>query len=136
MQKFLRCNLYISLIFVSLIFFPGCQDASTKIIDAGNAAALIDTVWAGETPREGDWLTITFRPKGKVIWEFSIDNTTNEWNYSFNFDNEGIISIPGGGWNPAPHGFTVNGDTLSIVNFGNHAPDANPPVVHNFQRYR
>ena len=133
MQKFLHNYLYLSLLFASLIFFSGCQDGSTDIIDAGDAHELVGSVWAGETPREGDWLTITFRENNRVTMSFTYDDTTNDWQFTYR-NNEGTFITDG--WNPAPQGFTVNGDTLSIVNFGNHAPNANPPVVHTFQRYR
>ena len=119
MQKFWYSSMLL-LIFLSMMFFFGCQDGSTDIIDVGNAGALANSVWAGETPREGDWLTITFRPEGKVIWSFSVDNTTNLWDYTFNDNNAGTISSPGGSWNPAPNGFTVSGNTLTITNYGSH----------------
>ena len=116
MKQFVR-SAALSLILAS-IYFTACPEGGTEIID--NADALVNTVWAGETPREDDWLTISFLPEGKVIWSFTIDNTTNEWEYTFNTVNTGTITtgIP---WNPAPNGFTVNGDILTVTNYGNHA---------------
>jgi hypothetical protein len=102
---------------------------------------LVNSVWAGNTPRLGDWLTITFRPEGKVIMSFSIDNTSNEWEYTFDeAENAGDIIIPPDPdpdpeapepWHPAPNGFTVSGNILTITNYGFHG--GNP---REFRRYR
>jgi hypothetical protein len=96
-------------------------------------ADLVNSVWAGTTPREGDWLTITFKDittaiagseeiGKRIIFSVAIDNSTNNGAYSYSSSTkEGTITISG--WNPAPNGFTINdaGDTLTIVNYGSHA---------------
>ena len=111
------------LTFVLIVFFSGCPEPGTHIT-GDNSAALVNSVWAGETPRPGDWLTITFKsegsPKGAAIWSFSGDNTTNEWGYTFNTANAGIVTVPAGSWNPAPNGFTVSEGILTITNYGSH----------------
>jgi hypothetical protein len=104
----------------AFVFLNGCPEPGTTSPGADKASVLINSVWAGETPRAGDWLTITFRPEKKVIWSFSVDNTTNEWDYSFDDKNQGTITNPQGLWNPAPNGFTVSGNTLTITNYGSH----------------
>jgi len=109
------------MLLVQFFIFAGCPEPGTNINNTDNSAALINSVWAGVTPRAGDWLTITFRPDNKVIWSFSFDNTTNEWEYSFNTSNTGTISSPEGVWNPAPNGFTVSSNTLTITNYGSHS---------------
>ena len=114
-----------------IIFLTGCPEPGTNITEPeDNTAALVNSVWAGETPRPGDWLVITFRPEGKVIWSFSIDNSTNEWGYTFNTDNFGTVTVQEG-WNPAPNGFTVRDGILTIINYGNHE---GPP--REFRRLR
>ena len=115
MKKLLRGAV---LLLVVCVLVTACPDGGIKITDYG--AVLIDSVWAGETPRPGDWLTITFKPQGKVIWSFTIDNSTNVWEYTFDKDNRGTIITPEGTWNPAPNGFTISGDTLTITNYGSH----------------
>jgi len=108
-------------VLVSFFIFTGCPEPGTNINDTDNSAALINSVWAGFTPRAGDWLTITFKPDGKVICSFSFDNTSNEWEYTFNTSNTGTISTPEGVWNPAPNGFTISVNTLTITNYGSHS---------------
>ena len=105
------------LLLASFVFFSGCPDAGTSITD--NSGALVNSVWAGETPRAGDWLTITFMPQGEVVWSFSIDNSSNKWDYTFTSANTGTISAPPP-WNPCPNGFAVSGNTLTVVNYGSH----------------
>lgn len=83
---------------------------------------LVNSVWMGTTPQNNGkgWLTITFRSGGRAIWAFNTDNTTNEWVYTFDNNDSGTVINPAGGWTPAPNGFTVSGDTLTITNYGNH----------------
>ena len=117
------------LILISLAIFAGCPEPGTEIIDG--PFELVYSVWAGETPRPGDWLTIAFKPDGKVVFSFSIDNTSNEWEYAFDSDlKTGTIIVPGG-WNPAPNGFSISGNTLTITNYGSHAGDS-----REFKRFR
>ena len=95
------------------------------------AGDLAGSVWAGHTPAAGTWLTITFRPDNRVTMSFSHDNSSNDWEYTWdNADSSGTVIT--GGWPIAPNGFTIDGNVLSITNFGNH----NPQAVHSFQRYR
>jgi uncharacterized repeat protein (TIGR02543 family) len=97
---------------------------------------LAGSVWAGETPRTGDWLTISFKDLEKaiagstetglrVIWSFSIDNTTNNWGYTYNDTTRTGTIAHSGSWNPAPNGFTINedGTTLTVKNYGYHGGD-------------
>jgi len=109
------------MLLVPFFIFTGCPEPGTNINNTDNSAALINSVWAGASPRAGDWLTISFKPDGKVICSFSVDNTTNEWGYTFNSSNTGTISTPEGVWNPAPNGFTVSANTLTITNYGSHS---------------
>jgi hypothetical protein len=94
--------------------------------------SLVNTVWAGKTPRAGDWLTISFKDIEtaiagsteaglRTIWSFSFDNSTNNWGYTFD-GTARTGTITSGGWNPAPDGFTVSedGTTLTITNYGSH----------------
>jgi hypothetical protein len=94
---------------------------------------LAGSVWAGETPRAGDWLTISFKDLAtaiagstetglRVIWSFSIDNSTNNWGYTYDAATGTIVS---GGWNPAPGGFSISedGTTLTIKRYGGHEDD-------------
>ena len=118
-----------SLMLFLLICFSACPEPGTNG-PMDNAGALVNSVWAGETPRPGDWLTITFKPEAKVVWSFSLDNTTNEWDYTFDtVENNGTIDS-GESWNPDPDGFTINGDTLTVTNYGDHGE------VRDFKRYR
>jgi hypothetical protein len=96
---------------------------------------LVLSVFGGSTPQDNGkgWLTITFKADSIVIFSFSADNTTNAWEYSYNStEKTGTITNPGGGWNPAPNGFTVSGDskTLTITNYGFHGGDP-----RTFNRY-
>lgn len=122
MKKIVRRAL-LPLILISLVLFAGCPDPGTDTPE-DDSAALINSVWMGTTPQADGtgWLTITFKAENKVIWAFSADNTTNEWNYTFNTADKGTISVPSG-WNPCPNGFTVSGDTLTVTNYGNHEGD-------------
>ena len=118
MKKLLRGVL---LPLVVCVVITACPDGGIEVIDY--SAALVNSVWAGETPRSGDWLTITFKPNGKVIWSFTFDNTTNEWDFTFDKNNKGTITNnnpPPDNWNPAPNGFSVSGTTLTITNYGFH----------------
>ena len=116
---------------MTLALLAGCPEPGAAVIGGDNTGALANSVWAGETPRAGDWLTITFRPENKAIWSFSIDNTSNEWGYSYNSAaNAGTIAVSEG-WNPAPGGFSISGDTLAIANYGSHS---GPP--REFRRLR
>ena len=119
-----RC-LVCALTLTAGVFFTACPEGGTTIA-GNNSAALINSVWAGVTPRQGDWLTISFKKDNKVILSFSSDNTTNEWTYTFDTANSGTFSDPEESRNPAPenpapNGFTISKDTLTIVNYGNHA---------------
>jgi hypothetical protein len=97
---------------------------------------LVNSVWAGETPRPGDWLTITFKnltsaivgsteTGERVIWSFATDNTTNNWGYTYNSTTK-TGTITAGGWNPAPDGFSISADgkTLIITHYGSHEGEA------------
>ena len=121
-----------TLILFAFMVFTACYDGGTNIV---YPATLLNTVWAGDGPRSGDWVTFTFYDDGDLVVSFSIDNSSNEWKYSYNSD-KGTGTIITGGWPVAPNGFTISGNTLSITNFGNHNPEANPPIVHTFLRYR
>jgi hypothetical protein len=129
MKKFL-CRVMLPL--AAFVFLTGCPEPGTTGTGADNGFVLINSVWAGETPRPGDWLTITFRQDGKVIMSFSYDNTSNEWEYTFDDStNAGTIITPTGVWNPAPNGFTISGNTLTITNYGSHGG-----APREFKRYR
>jgi outer membrane protein assembly factor BamE (lipoprotein component of BamABCDE complex) len=127
MNKFFRGTLLFAAL-LTVTFFTGCPTPGTSGPE-NNADALVNSVWLGETPRDGDWLTIAFKPEGKVMWAFSIDNSINEWDYTFDTDNAGTISSAA--WNPCPNGFTINGDTLTVTNYGNH-----DGAARNFTRVR
>jgi hypothetical protein len=92
-------------------------------------------VWAGETPRDGDWLTISFKDLTtaiagseetglRAIGSFSIDNSTNNWGYTYNVTTR-AGTVTASRWNPAPDGFTISedGKTLTITHYGNHEGD-------------
>jgi outer membrane protein assembly factor BamE (lipoprotein component of BamABCDE complex) len=127
MNNFFRGTMLLAVLF-ALTFFTGCPTPGTSGPE-DNADALINSVWFGETPRDGDWLTIAFKGEGKVIWSFSSDNTSNEWDYTFDTDNAGTVISEA--WNPCPNGFTINGDTLTVTNYGSHSGPA-----RNFTRVR
>jgi hypothetical protein len=108
-------------LFVSLaLLFTGCPDATKE--DDVPLAGIVNTVWAGETPRAGDWLTITFKDKDKIVLSFAIDNTSNEWNFTYDSGAKKGTIATGGSWSPAPEGFTISADakTLTIPNYGGH----------------
>jgi hypothetical protein len=125
-----------TLLIVGALVFWGCPNPNDS--DSGNEVfpeSLTDTVWTGETPRAGDWLTISFKDiseaiagstetGSRAIWSFTIDNTTNNWGYAYD-SKTGTGTIVSGGWNPAPDGFTVNedGTTLTITHYGSHTGD-------------
>jgi len=115
-------------ILISFVLFTACPEPGVDITDIDS---LEYTVWAGETPRAGDWLTIAFQPEGKVVFSFSIDNSTNLWDYTFDKTTKKGTIDTGIPWNPAPNGFAINGDILTITNYGNHEG-----APRNFQRYR
>jgi hypothetical protein len=92
-------------------------------------------VWAGETPRAGDWLAISFKDIDTAIagsdetglrsvWSFSIDNSTNNWGYAYDAATR-TGTITATGWHPAPDGFAISedGTTLTITHYGSHAGD-------------
>jgi hypothetical protein len=119
------------LLILSFMFFAGCPTESPEDENLP-LASLKDTVWGGETPRGGDWLTISFKDLEtaiagseetglRTVWSFSIDNSTNNWGYAYDAATKsGAITATG--WNPAPNGFTISGDTktLTITNYGSH----------------
>ncbi len=136
MKKIFR-GVLLPLALILFVFFTGCPEPGTsdtinqyynKGVDM--SAALVGSVWAGQTPRAGDWATISFRPDNLVVMSFSIDNSSNGWEYTFNSLNQGTITNPSG-WAPAPNGFTITGDTLTIVNYGSHEG-----APRNFRRVR
>jgi hypothetical protein len=73
-------------------------------------ADLVSTVWAGETPRSGDWATFTFKADNKAVASFAGDNTTNEWTYTY-VDSSKSGSFSGGGLGA----FTINENTQTLV---------------------
>jgi hypothetical protein len=90
--------------------------------------ALTNAIYGGGTPQANNtgWLTLAFKADGKVVAAFNADNTTNEWQYVYDSaKKQGMITNPSGGWNPAPDGFTISGDTktLTITNYGFHGGD-------------
>jgi hypothetical protein len=89
-------------------------------------AKLVNTVWGGETPRSGDWVTFTFQADNKVVASFSIDNTTNDWTYTYE-DASKSGSFSGGGLGA----FTISNDarTLVITGYYAHGP-------REFKRFR
>jgi hypothetical protein len=114
------------------------DDGTSGMVESGTGtepvpvASLVDSVWAGETPRAGDWLTISFKDIEtaiagsdetglRTIWSFAIDNSTNNWGYTYDGSTK-TGTISSGGWNPAPNGFTISADgkTLTITNYGSH----------------
>nr|MDR1277972.1 hypothetical protein [Treponema sp.] len=109
-----------ALLILSAAFFTGCP---TETDDSPTPVSLENTVWGGGTPQAGNtgWLTLAFKADNKVIAAFNADNTTNEWDYTYNTDKIGTITVASG-WNPAPDGFTISDDakTLTIVHYGNH----------------
>jgi hypothetical protein len=121
-----------ALLLAGVLLLPGCP---TPNDDPPPAAleSLAGTVWAGETPRAGDWLTISFKNLEtaiagseetglRTVWSFGIDNSTNNWGYTYDAAT-GTGTIVSGGWNPAPDGFSISADgtTLTIVHYGSHA---------------
>jgi hypothetical protein len=82
-------------------------------------ADLVNTVWAGETPREGDWATFTFKADSKIVASFAVDNTTNDWTYTYDGDSKSG-SFSGGGLGA----FTIiaDGKTLVITAYYAHGP--------------
>jgi hypothetical protein len=99
--------------------FAGCGDPSEE--HDIPLPSLVNTIWAGETPRSGDWLTISFQASNKVVMSFVADNSTNEWMFTYD-DAAKTGTISTSGWNPAPNGFSVSKDTmiLTIRNYGGH----------------
>jgi hypothetical protein len=89
-------------------------------------ADLVNTVWGGETPRDGDWATFTFKTDGKAVASFAVDNTTNEWTYTYP-DNSKSGSFSGGDL----QAFTISNDgtTLVITTYYAHGP-------REFKRFR
>ncbi|MCL2763116.1 MAG: hypothetical protein FWD36_07940 [Treponema sp.] len=131
-KKKIFCGVGLPLTLILITLFTGCPEPGTSITGyADNSGGLVYSVWVGETPRAGDWLTITFMPGKKVICSFSIDNSTNEWEYTFNTAHTGTITNPAGGWSPAPNGFTISGNTLTITNYGSHGG-----ALREFRRVR
>jgi hypothetical protein len=72
--------------------------------------SLVGTVWAGETPRDDDWATFTFKADGNVVASFAVDNTTNGWTYTYNKDSKSG-SFSGGGLTA----FTISEDSKTLV---------------------
>jgi hypothetical protein len=136
MKKLLR-NSVIFLTALMAILVMGCDNDSTQNDDPTPTPdlrphSLVESVWAGETPRSGDWLTITFKNLEtaiagsdetglRVIWSFSVDNSSNNWGYTYD-SSTGIGTVISSGWNPAPDGFSISADgkTLTITHYGNH----------------
>jgi hypothetical protein len=101
---------------------------------------LADSVWAGKTPQANGtgWLTMTFKnlaepldeeaPENtgqRVICSFSVDNSTNNWGYTYDSTTKAGTITTGIPWNPASDGFTVSADgkTLTISNYGGHGEE-------------
>jgi len=127
MKKFLRGTAS-SLVFFSLVFLAGCPDAGVTVSD--NTEALVNTFWAGETDRAGDWLTIAFLPDRMVAWTYVYENIWSRGEYTFDSANNGTIvftHFPNPiealvqhyptGVTLAPSGFSVSGNTLTIANY-------------------
>lgn len=96
-------------LFVSLVLlFTGCPDATKE--DDVPLADPVNTVWAGETPRPGDWLTISFKAENKIVLSFAFDNTSNEWEFNYDAGAKKGTIITGSSWSPAPEGFTISAD--------------------------
>ncbi|MDR1902150.1 MAG: hypothetical protein LBQ88_07725 [Treponema sp.] len=123
-----------ALLTLSMVLFLACPTDDPKEEELP-LASLKDSVWAGETPREHDWVTLTFKDLTspiagseaigrRVIASFAIDNSTNNWGYTYNaIAKTGAITSTG--WNPAPEGFSVSQDnkTMIIKNYGGHEAD-------------
>jgi len=121
----------LTFVMISLVFFSACPEPGVSITET-QLDILDNTVWAGETPRPGDWLTILFLPEGKAVFSFSIDSTSNLWDYTYDKTKKtGSIDTGLPGFNIAPNGFTIKGNTLTITNYGSHAGDP-----RSFKRYR
>jgi hypothetical protein len=87
-------------------------------------ADLLGTVWGGETPRgEEDWATFTFRADGKAIASFAIDNSTNEWEFTYT-DSLKSGSFSGGGLTA----FTISADGTTLI--------INPYYAHGFREFK
>ena len=111
------------------------------------ADILHKTVFAGETP-DGDWLTISFRTGGVVVWTYSKDNFWSKGAYTYNDLGQGTTTyteIPFRisnfsqltGFNLAPNGFTITGAvdgesaTLTIPKFKGGADKSFKMVKNN-----
>ncbi|WP_157784170.1 hypothetical protein [Treponema primitia] len=105
----------IALSMITALLFLGCSSDDPS----HTPYPVLNTVWGGETPREDDWLTLVFKADGKVYSAFAIDNSKNEWDYTYD-ETTNTGTIAASGWNPAPDGFSIDGKTLTIVHYGNH----------------
>ncbi|MDR1586346.1 MAG: hypothetical protein LBS57_02685 [Treponema sp.] len=118
---------------LAVMFFTACENGTTDK-DPANEGDLVNTVWAGGTPRQDDWLTISFTKleeaiRGsdeigyRAVASFSIDNSSNNWGFTYDSEAKSGTVAVASGWNPAPNGFTISADgkTLTITNYGSHS---------------
>jgi hypothetical protein len=111
------------------LLLAGCQDATdnddSPVDPDVPLASLVNTVWAGETPRSGDWLTMSFRDADKIVMSFIIDNSSSEWSFTYDAPKKTGTIVTGSPWSPAPEGFTVSTDAkiLTVKNYGGHGGD-------------
>jgi hypothetical protein len=111
---------------VFTLILIGCPDATDNGEDSDvPLASLVNTVWAGETPRVGDWLTMSFRAENKIVMSFIIDNSSSEWTFTYDPSNKTGTIVTGSDWSPAPEGFTISTDakTITVPNYGGHGGD-------------
>jgi hypothetical protein len=135
----LKAAAVILLLALSVLNFSACDNGDNDV--PLPLADLVDSVWGGETPRDDDWLTITFReiegtgvsgftgtPGSRAVCSFSVDNSTN--NYAFTYDDKTKSGSITGSW--APGDFTIgkNNSTITFSNYGGHSG------ARSFARFR
>jgi len=90
--------------------------------------SLTNAVYGGLNPMDA-WVTVTFQDSNKVVCAFSGDNTTVE--YDFTYDSgKGKGSIVSESWAPGDFELNSSGSVLTFTNFGGHG------VSEKFNRLR
>jgi hypothetical protein len=116
MKKRFNYSVLAALLVLTLGFTAGCSQGTGGV--GGYPSTIENSVYGGLNPMNA-WVTITFKAGGKVVGAFSGDNTSNEWDYTYDADT-GNGGFNATGWNPGDWKLNSSGNTLTFNNFGGH----------------
>ncbi|MDR2501178.1 MAG: hypothetical protein LBD37_08905 [Treponema sp.] len=122
-----------ALFFAASLVFTGCPTNAEDDPPPPPPPAAVDlanAVYGGLNPG-GAWVTVAFKTGNKAVCAFSMDNTTNEFGYTYLDNKTGSVSNATGS-SFSLGAFTMNDDesVLTFTNFGGHGG------ALNFKRLR